>query len=123
MFVDENDTRFRIFKLLVDSKKEMSLSQIAKKLRVPQQNVAYHLPILERGGLIIRDGTVYFCQPIFIDDEINGFCSNRLGDIIEMFSKKGNTLFADVEDEDERNDIVANCLHALILLVILPNGS
>ena len=123
MFVNENDIRLRIFKLLVNSKREMSLSYIAKKLKLPQQNVAYHLPILEQGGVILRDGTNYFVQPIFLDDEINGFCSNRLSEIIEMFSKKGNTIFADVEDDDERSEIIVNCLHALILLAILPNGN
>lgn len=123
MFVNENDLGFRVFKLLVDSQREMSLSHIAGKLRVPQQNVAYHLQKLERAGVIIKDGTSYFCQPLFLDEEINGFCSNRLSEIIEMFSKKGNTIFADVEDEDERHEIVANCLHSLILLAILPNGN
>jgi len=123
MFVDENDIRLRIFKLLVDSKRVMTLSELAKKLRIPQQNVAYHLPILERGGVIIRDGTTYFCQPIFLDEEINGFCANRLSEIIDRFSAKGQTLFADVENEQDREEIILNCLHALILLAILPNGT
>ena len=123
MFVNESDLGFRVFKLLVISQREMSLSQIANKLRIPQQNVAYHLQKLERGGLIIRDGTSYFCQPVFLDEEINGFCSNRLSEIIDMFSKQGKTIFAEVEDDDERNEIIVNCLHALILLSILPNGN
>jgi DNA-binding transcriptional ArsR family regulator len=122
MFVEEKDIRFRIFRLLVDSESMMTLSEIASKLRIPQQNVSYHLPFLERGGLIIREGTKYFCQPLFLDEEINGFCANRMSDIVEMFSKKGNAIFSDVEDEDERGEVIMNCLLALVLLQIYPGG-
>lgn len=120
MFVSD-DIRLRIFKLLVASKRMMTLSEIAKKLRIPQQNVSYHLQQLEWGGLIIRDNHKYFCQPIFLDDEVNGFCANRMAEIIEMFSTRGKTLFADVKNENERNEIILSCLHALILLTIMPN--
>ena len=121
MFVNEDDIRLRIFKLLVASKRMMTLSEIAKKLRIPQQNVSYHLQQLEWSGLIIREEHKYFCQPIFLDDEVNGFCANRMSEIIEMFSTRGKTLFADVKNDDERNEIILNCLHALILLTIMPN--
>ena len=47
-----DDTRFRIFKLLVAAKREMTLSSIARKLHLDQQRVAYHLPFLVESGLI-----------------------------------------------------------------------
>jgi len=123
MIVSEDNIRLRILKTLVYSKRAMSLSEISKKLKVPQQKVYYHLPIMERGGLIIRDGNNYFVQPVLIDEEINGFCTNRLGEIIEKFSDKGNSIFAEVEDENERAAIIMNCLMALVLLAIYPNGT
>ena len=67
---DTKTARYDIFCTLVRAKKPMTLSRIAKKMKIPRQNVAYHMPILEDSGLVIRDGDEYFCQPVFINDTV-----------------------------------------------------
>jgi DNA-binding transcriptional ArsR family regulator len=112
----DRNTRFEIFKLLVASKKELTLSSIAKKLHLDQQRVAYHLPFLVESGLIIREGNVYFPQPIFLDEELHALCAKKLSEIVEGFSESENTII--VSDEQDREEVVTACLSALVRLTI-----
>ena len=116
------EIRFRIFQLLVDAARPMGLSEIAKKLHVPQQKVAYHLPFLEHSGLIIRDGTTYFCQPIFLDDDLHEFCANRIAEIIDQFSSNDLEVIVGEEMMD-KDEVILNCIYALVLLNLSPNGN
>ena len=109
-------TRYEIFKLLVSAKKELTLSTIAKRLKLDQQRVAYHLPFLTEAGLIIREGNVYFPQPIFLDADLHELCAEKLSEIVEGFSESENTIV--VSDEQDRDEVVAACLEALVRLTI-----
>ena len=111
-----DNTRFRIFRLLTDSKKEMTLSTIAKRLKLDQQRVAYHLPFLTESGLVIREGNVYFPQPIFLDAGLHELCAEKLSEIVEGFSESENIIV--VSDEQDRDEVVAACLEALVRLTI-----
>jgi DNA-binding transcriptional ArsR family regulator len=111
-----DDTRFRIFKLLVAAKKEMTLSSIAKRLRLDQQRVAYHLPFLVESGLIIREGNIYFPQPIFLDDELHALCAEKLSEIVDGFSESESSII--VGREQDRDEVVTTCLAALVKITI-----
>jgi len=116
----ENDTRFKILKVLVNAKKPLSLSAIAKKMRLVPQKVAYHLGFLEEDGLIIKDGYQYFCQPLLIDEELREFCAEKLSEIIEAFSLLGSQVV--VANGQNPENVIVNILHALVQLE-LPSGS
>ncbi len=116
------EIRFQIFALLVDEARPMGLSEIAKKLHVPQQKVAYHLPFLEHSGLIIRDGTTYFCQPIFLDSDLHDFCAEKISEIIDQFSHNDIEIVVG-EEMMEKDEVVLNCIYALVLLNLSPNGN
>jgi len=111
-----SDTRYDIFKLLVSAKKELTLSMIAKRLHLDQQRVAYHLPFLVEIGLIIREGNVYFPQPIFLDEELHKLCAEKLGEIVEGFSDSESTII--VGEDQDREEVVTACLSALVKLTI-----
>jgi len=116
------EIRFRIFQLLVDEAQPMGLSEIARKLHVPQQKVAYHLPFLEHSGLIIRDGTTYFCQPVFLDDDLHDFVAEKIAEVIDQFSNNDNEIIVGEEMMD-KDEVVLNCIYALVLLNLSPNGN
>jgi hypothetical protein len=78
----KDNIKFKIFKMLVDSADMLSLNQISKAIKEPAQKIAYHLPQLERMGLIIKDENKYYCQPIFIDKNFRSLCFDKLEDIL-----------------------------------------
>lgn len=117
--VSERGTRFKIFKLMVDSKKELTLSTIARRLHLDQQRVAYHLPFLVDSGLVIREGNVYFPQPIFLDEDLHALCAEKLGEIVEGFSESESSII--VGDDQDRSEVVSVCLTALVQLTIPTN--
>ena len=121
MIGDDKEMRFQIFKLLVESREPMGLSAMAKRLHVPQQKIAYHLPILEHAGLVIRDETTYFCQPVFLDKDLLNFCAQKLSEIVKRFSTNDNEIIVG-EEMMEKEEVVLNCLYALITLTLSPNG-
>jgi DNA-binding transcriptional ArsR family regulator len=109
MGIGKNDIKFKIFKLLVDSADMLTLNQISKSIKEPAQKVAYHLPQLEKMGIIIKDENKYYCQPVFIDKNFYDLCFGKLEDILpEMVSR----LFIDsnIEDENEKKTIILNCM-------------
>jgi predicted transcriptional regulator len=110
------DTRYEIFKAIVLSKKMMTLSDISKKVKMDQQRVSYHLPQLVACGLVVKDGYNYFPQPIFIDESLQSLCAEKLSEIIEGFSNADVNII--VGDGQAKEDIVIECLYALIKLVM-----
>jgi DNA-binding transcriptional ArsR family regulator len=114
--VHDMNTRFRIFKLLADSGKEFTLSSIAKRLHLDQQRVAYHLPFLVESGLVMREGNVYFPQPIFLDEHLHEICAEKLGEIVDAFSESDDLIV--IDDNQDRDAVVTACLSALVRLTI-----
>jgi len=112
---DANATRYSIFCTLVRLGKPATLSQIAKKMKVPRQNVAYHMPFLEDSGLIIRDGDEYFCQPVFINNAIIDASIEKMTEILKIMLDAG--IYVDSESDEDRERIAKNCLQAMIFLV------
>jgi len=112
---DTKPTRYDVFCTLVKAKKPMSLSQIARKMKIPRQNVAYHMPFLEDAGLVIRDGSEYFCQPVFVNDKIIDASVEKMTEILRVMLDTG--IYADTESEDDKEQIAKNCLQAMIFLV------
>ena len=113
---EDTDTRYKIFKTLVSSNKMMTLSEISKRVKMDQQRVSYHLPKLVKSGLIVKDGYNYFPQPIFLDEKLHALCAEKLSEIVEGFSDADKTVI--VGDDQEKEDIVIECLYALIKLVL-----
>ena len=84
-------------------------------MKIPRQNVAYHMPILEDSGLVIRDGDEYFCQPVFINDTVIEASVEKMTEILRVMLDTG--IYADTESEDDKEQIAKNCLQAMIFLV------
>jgi len=116
---DPTDTkttaRFDIFCTLVRAKKPLSISQISKKMKIPRQNVAYHMPFLEDSGLIVRDGDEYFCEPVFITQDIIDLSIEKMTDIFKAMLNVG--IYADDASDDDKEQIAKNCLQAMIFIV------
>ena len=110
------DTRYEIFKTLVSGNKMMTLSEISKTMHMDQQRVSYHLPRLVNCGIVIKDGYNYFPQPIFLDEKLHALCANKLSEIIEGFSDADKSII--VGRNQVKEDIVIDCLYALIKLVL-----
>ena len=109
---DTKPTRYDVFCTLVKAKKPMSLSQIARKMKIPRQNVAYHMPFLEDAGLVIRDGSEYFCQPVFVNDKIR--CQHREDD--RHLRSCSTPDLTDAETDEDRERIAKNCLQVMIFI-------
>ena len=110
------DTKYKIFEAIASSKKVMTLSEISKKLKMDQQRVSYHLPQLIECGLILKDGYNYFPQPIFVDDRVRHLCEEKLSDVVNGFSDLDIPVV--VPDGQTKEDVVIECLYALIKLVM-----
>ena len=117
--MDNRGTRFDIFCTLVKARKPMTASAIAKKMKHPRQLVAYHLPALEDTGLIVHDGDDYFCQPIFVNEDLIDFAVEKMQEVFSMMLDAGS--YAGSEDDsvadEDRETIATNCLQALIYIV------
>ncbi len=109
-------TRYDIFCTLVEAKKPMSLSQIAHRLHIPRQNVAYHIPALEDAGIIIRDGDEYFCQPAFVTEPLLDAIREKIVEIFQMMLD--TRIYTDDVSPDDKEQIAKNCLHAMIFIVM-----
>ncbi|MFA6927591.1 MAG: helix-turn-helix domain-containing protein [Bacteroidales bacterium] len=108
--------RYDIFCTLVSAKKPMTLSQIARRMKVPRQNVAYHIPALEDSGIVIRDGDDYFCQPIFVTEPLLEATRDKITEIFQMMlDTKIYTDDIQIEDQDQ---VAKNCLQAMIFIVM-----
>ena len=117
--IDNKGTRFDIFCTLVSSRKPMTASAIAKKMKQPRQLIAYHLPALEDTGLIVHDGNDYFCQPIFINEDLMTFAVDKMQEIFAKMIETGIYTGTDEEvpGDDDKEVIATNCLQALIYIV------
>lgn len=94
----------------------MTLSEIANKLKMPHQLVSYHLPILEDMGLIIKDGQKYFCQPAFIDKNLQTEMLEKISEITPQFVK---SLYLDeFETKEDKRNALLNCLQIQMTLTI-----
>lgn len=117
--MDNRGTRFDIFCTLVKARKPMTASAIAKKMKQPRQLVAYHLPALEDTGLIVHDGNEYFCQPIFVNEDLIDFAVEKMQEVFSMMLDAG--IYAGSEEDsvadEDRETIATNCLQALIYIV------
>lgn len=111
-----DDTRSKILRTIIDAKKPLSLSDIARRMRTTAQKVDYHLDFLCDSGIVIRDGYKFFCQPILIDPDLREFCAEKVAEIIEAFSVQDNRIV--VVNGQEPEDVILNTLHVLIEIVL-----
>jgi len=107
-----DDTRYKILRTIIDAKKPLSLSAIAKKMKIPSQKISYHLDFLCEDGIIIRDGYTYFPQSALVDPELREFCAEKISEIIAAFSEQDNRV-AVVNGQDPE-DVIINLLYALV---------
>ena len=110
------DTRFKILTAMINARKPLTLSSLAKRLKMVPQQISYHLIALEDEGLIIRDGYEYFPQPLLIDEELHTICAERLSEVITAFSAQDGTIV--VQDGQDANTVILNVLRALIQTVL-----
>jgi DNA-binding transcriptional ArsR family regulator len=115
--MDASSTRMEVFKTLVGSKKMMTLSEISKAMKIPQQKIAYHLPFLEDSGLIIREENVYYCQPIFIDENLLEICLQKITEVTEKIIES-SIYFGEDVNKDDAETIVKNCIKTLFLMAM-----
>lgn len=115
--MDANSTRMEVFKTLVNSKEMLTLSEISRKMKIPQQKISYHLPFLEDAGLIIREDNVYYCQPIFIDEDLIDCCLLKITEITKRVLESP-VYFKEGSNEEEAQTIVKNCIKALFSITM-----
>lgn len=110
-------TRYKIFEILVRSRKMMTLSEIAKRLKITQQRVAYHIPFLLSSGLVISEDHKYFCQPIFLDDSLLSTVEEIVAELIQGISDSETAIV--VPDNTESTDeLTISCMKAMISLAL-----
>lgn len=58
-----DETRYRIYRLLLSAMSPLSVGQIAEAMAMPANNLSRHLQILEGAGLIclVRRGRMHYC--------------------------------------------------------------
>ena len=62
------DPTWQVFLTLVNEKKPLSASQIARLVGLPRNTTYYHLEALRKSGLALRDGKLWLGQPLFLED-------------------------------------------------------
>lgn len=100
-----------LFKM-IDCGKALMTKEIADMVKEPRQKIAYHLPMMVRKGLIIKnvDGS-YIPQLVFLQlEELSDDLSILISKILR------NAVLNDMED---KSSIVANILHALASMFTL----
>ncbi len=108
--------RYDVFCTLVDAKEPMTLSQIARRMRLPRQNIAYHIPTLVDAGIVIRDGDEYFCQPIFVTAPLLDATREKIAEIFRMMLD--TKIYGDDIELADQEQIAKNCLQAMIFIVM-----
>jgi len=111
-----SNTRSAILRTIVNAQKPMSLADIAKRMKIPAQKIAYHLDFLCDSGLIIKDGYEYFCQPILINPDLKAFCARKMAEIIEAFSAQDSSVI--VVNGQDPEEVILNTLHILVQIVM-----
>lgn len=110
-----SDIRTRILMKLIDNAKFMTLSDLKNELNVPHQLISYHLPILIDMGLIIKDGQQYYCQPVFIEPELQTKIMEKLSEFIPEYHNK---IYCESDEDQDKKDVLINCLQIQMLLSI-----
>lgn len=110
-----SDIRTRILMKLIDNAEFMTLSGISDELNVPHQLVSYHLPILLAMGLIIKEDTFYYCQPVFIEKNLQIKIMEKLSDFIPEYLKK---IYCESDDAQDKKDVLINCLQIQMQLTL-----
>lgn len=67
---DEVSTRFKIIYALIQAKKPLKCSEIAKEVGIIDSLAIWHLKKLVKEYLILEDEGGYICQPFLIDPGI-----------------------------------------------------
>ena len=109
------NTRVEILMCLINTAEEMTLSAISKEMDVPHQLVRYHLPFLLDAGLIIKTDGRYFCQPAFIDANVQQEILEGLSESITLFLDR---IFLDFDNIEDKRKALANCLQIQMLLTV-----
>ena len=110
-----SDIRTKILMKLIDNAEFMTLSGISDELNVPHQLVSYHLPILIDMGLIIKEENYYYCQPVFIEPELQTKIMEKLSEFIPEYHDK---IYCESDEEQDKKDVLINCLQIQMLLSI-----
>jgi len=112
----DGSTRIDILMTLINNAKEMTLTEISKELGIAHQLVDYHLPILLDMGLIIEIGEErkYFCQPAFIDPDIQQEIAEMVSDIMPNFLEQ--IYLDDFTTPEDKTKALMNCLKVQLLL-------
>lgn len=115
--MEVDDTRFKIFRTLVTARKEMTLADISKRMKIPKQKIQYHLPFLEESGLVVKtESGGFFVQPVFVDEEVRKFCESKIEEIIKRLMD--TEIYMEVTEEEEKEIIIKNCLRTLVILTL-----
>lgn len=108
-----DDTRTRILMCLIDNAEEMTLADISNKMDLSHQLVRYHLPYLLDMGLILKENNKYFCQPAFLDPDIQQASIEAYTDFVLNFMKN---LYLDFDKDNDKIEALLNCLLTQMML-------
>jgi len=113
-----SDTRTQIFITIARSGDGgISQSDIGRRLKIPPQNVSYHLPILEESGVVFRhDDNKYYAQSLFYDVEMLDYCVGKILDIQNKIILEKD-LVVNNEEGVVVEEMLLNCVVSMIHLI------
>ena len=78
-----NDTRVRIMRVLIESKRELCICEIVDSLELPQYNISKHIRELQIAGLVTerKEGRFVFYAFVLPKDRFNQLLLQTLGEI------------------------------------------
>lgn len=112
----ENTLFLRILDKIIEFGGEgATMATLAQTLGVREQNVYYHIPKLVSTGMIYKEDTRYYPQPILANIGLQEYISDAISDIITYIISDSNcSVFIEGASEDETSDVMENCIKTLI---------
>lgn len=66
------DIAWRVFLLLFNERRAMSVTEIGRALGIPRKTAYHHLRALAEGGLAFQNGVLWICQEMFVNERKMG---------------------------------------------------
>ncbi len=121
--LDPNTTTLAILKVIVDSEGTNQYG-IAKKLKVPNSKISYHMPALLESGLVVCDEVdgekIYIPQSILIDAEFIAVVEKAIDDIYAAAGVGVGKVFVSSGKADHLEAALENCIRARVTLSLCP---
>ena len=122
--LDPNTTALAILKVLVDHGAS-NLYGIAKKLKVPNSKISYHIPALLESGLVVCEDfegeKIYVPQPLLTDKEFTSVVEKALDDIYAAAGYSPGKVFVPSGKVEHVEIALENCIRARVTLSLCQN--